>query len=84
MAPQRKDARRAGAIDVQRAAVAAKLLKAREKLDISQAEMAERCGVSQATISDWENGKYLPDPLRMRDVAAEYKLDVVDLIPKAA
>ena len=70
--------------NAQRAAVGAKMRRAREKLGLSQQEMADKLEVSQAVISSWEQGDYGPDPLRMRGVAQGYQLDVVDLIPRAA
>jgi DNA-binding XRE family transcriptional regulator len=58
--------------------------KAREKQGLSQAEMAEKIGVSQSTLSGWENGDYLPESWRLRDVAEKYRLDLDDIVPEAA
>lgn len=38
----------------------AKLKELREKLIISQAELAELIGVSFATVNRWENGRHEP------------------------
>lgn len=38
----------------------------REDMDLTQAEFADRVGVRQATISDWERGKAEPQPMAMQ------------------
>lgn len=38
----------------------------RNRLGMSQAEFAERMGVRQATVSDWETGKQTPSPMARR------------------
>jgi transcriptional regulator with XRE-family HTH domain len=43
----------------------------RKRLGLSQAELGERVGVSQVTVSNWERGKTAPGPV---DVAALEKL----------
>ena len=42
----------------------------RARLHISQAQAAERLGVSKDTLQNWEQGRYLPDPLRAEAVLA--------------
>jgi len=37
-----------------------RLIHARAKLDLSQAELAKELNVSLPTISRWENGKVIP------------------------
>lgn len=39
---------------------AAAIKALRQHLDVSQAELAERLGMRQQTISEWETGAYLP------------------------
>jgi transcriptional regulator with XRE-family HTH domain len=43
------------------------LVAARKKKRLSQAEVAQRAGVSQPTVSDWDNDRALP---RVPSVAA--------------
>lgn len=35
----------------------------RDRLDLTQAELAQALNVSYATINRWENGKHFPAPL---------------------
>ena len=37
------------------------LAAARVNADLTQKELAEKCGVSESTIINWENGKSLPN-----------------------
>ncbi len=46
----------------------------RERKTLSQSELARRLGVSQPTVSDWENGKTEPSVDNLRTLAIE--LDV--------
>jgi type I restriction enzyme M protein len=39
------------------------LRKIRKTLDITQEQLAQRLGVSFATVNEWENGKRKPSPL---------------------
>jgi DNA-binding transcriptional regulator YiaG len=43
-----------------------RIQKLRTRLGLSQAAFAERMGVRQATISDWETGKQTPSPMARR------------------
>lgn len=43
-----------------------RIQKLRNQLGMSQAAFAERMGVRQATISDWETGKQEPSPMARR------------------
>ena len=43
-----------------------RIQKLRNRLGMSQAAFAERMGVRQATISDWETGKQTPSPMARR------------------
>lgn len=46
----------------------------RESKRLSQGELARRIGVSQPTISDWENGKTEPTVDNMRSLAVELEV----------
>lgn len=48
----------------------------REELGLGQAELAERVGVTQQTISRWENGEVVPPPKRLAKVALALDLDL--------
>lgn len=39
---------------------AASIKKARNTMNLTQVELAERLGCRQQTVSEWELGKYLP------------------------
>jgi DNA-binding transcriptional regulator YiaG len=45
---------------------APRIKQLRERLDLSQAELARRMGVRQATVSDWETGKQVASPMARR------------------
>lgn len=42
----------------------------RQSLHLSQADMANKLGVRQATVSDWENGKNKASPLAVAQLKA--------------
>jgi transcriptional regulator with XRE-family HTH domain len=48
-----------------------RIKESRELKQLSQGELARRVGVSQPTISDWENGKTEPTVDNMRALAVE-------------
>lgn len=48
----------------------------REELGLGQAELASRVGVTQQTISRWENGEVVPPPKRLAKVAQALDLDL--------
>lgn len=48
-----------------------RIKESRERKGVSQGELARRLGVSQPTISDWENGKTDPTVENMRTLAVE-------------
>ena len=47
----------------------------RERLGLSQAEFALRFGLELATVQNWEQGRYRPDP------AAQLALKIIDRHP---
>ena len=50
--------------------------RVRERLGLSQAEFALRFGLELATVQNWEQGRYRPDP------AAQLALKVIDSHPE--
>lgn len=48
----------------------------REELQLGQALVAERVGVTQQTISRWENGEGVPPPKRLAKLAKALDLDL--------
>lgn len=55
----------------------------REDLGLAQAELAERVGVTQQTISRWENGEVAPPPKRLAAVAEVLNLKLERLLSVA-
>ena len=52
----------------------------REKRNMTQAELAEKIGVSSKTISKWETGKGLPDISLLQPLAQALGLSVIELM----
>jgi DNA-binding XRE family transcriptional regulator len=52
----------------------------REYRNLSQAELAEKCGVAQASISQIESGDRVGSITLLKKIASMLKLDVDDLI----
>lgn len=52
---------------------------AREDVGVSQEAVAERFGVSQASVSHWETGKAAPHPRIWSDLAKIYGVTTDDL-----
>lgn len=48
----------------------------REELGLGQTDLAKRVGVTQQTISRWENGEVVPPPKRLAKVALALDLDL--------
>ena len=44
------------------------LRRLRKQQSLTQADVAERIGVSRVTFGQWESGKFLPQPRRVRDL----------------
>lgn len=42
--------------------------------NLTQAEAAAKVGVTQAALSDWENGKYKPSPAAITKLAEAYRV----------
>lgn len=43
--------------------------------NLTQAEAAAKVGVTQAALSDWENGKYKPSPAAITKLAETYRVN---------
>jgi len=56
------------------------LAAARVNAGLTQTEAAEKIGVSQTTISNWETGKTSPKMSIVPTIAALYKIPVHDLL----
>ncbi len=56
------------------------LIRARNRKKISQAELARRLGVDQTCVSGWETGKYRPNPVKAKEIAAELGISVVRVL----
>jgi transcriptional regulator with XRE-family HTH domain len=52
----------------------------REELRLGQAQLAERVGVTQQTISRWENGEVIPPPKRLAKLAKALDLDLDQML----
>ena len=52
----------------------------REKRNLTQAELAERIGVSSKTVSKWETGKGLPDISLLQPLALALGISVIELM----
>ncbi|WP_415811078.1 helix-turn-helix domain-containing protein [Litorimonas haliclonae] len=52
----------------------------RKKLGLSQADMADRCGVSQPTIANWERGGHVPRKDALEKIADCLGVDSVWLL----
>ena len=52
----------------------------REKRNLTQAELAQRIGVSSKTISKWETAKGLPDISLLRPLAQALNISVIELM----
>jgi len=57
-----------------------KLKKARTSAGITQEQVAEKIGVSRQTISNWENGKTLPDIMSVIKLSDLYQITLDELL----
>ena len=56
------------------------LKELRKEKNFTQAQVADKLGVSGRTISRWETGAYMPDISLLVDIAEMYDVDVRDII----
>ena len=54
--------------------------KYRSELQLSQDQLAEHIYVSRQTISNWENGKSLPDVISLIEISDLYQISLDDLL----
>lgn len=57
-----------------------KLKDARVKADLTQEQVADKIMVSRQTISNWENGKSLPDIVSIINLSDLYQISLDDLL----
>ena len=57
--------------------IANNLLKLREAKNLTQAEMAERLGVSRQTISSWESGRTVPGAHILQEIRNVFGIDIL-------
>ena len=55
----------------------------REELGLSQAQLADRMGVSQQTVSRWEGGRVIPEPNRIVALSKVLRLEEERLLSYA-
>lgn len=55
-------------------------LSARSKAGLSQAAVAEKLGISSASVCQWETGKNLPRADKLPEIAALYGCTVDELL----
>ena len=56
-----------------------KLKAARAAKDLSQADLAQMCGVSRQTISSLENGRYNPSILLAHKIAQFFEMTIEEV-----
>jgi transcriptional regulator with XRE-family HTH domain len=55
------------------------LTLARERAERSQSDVALELGVTQATVSHWENGETVPHPSIWKRIASAYRVSMPKL-----
>lgn len=60
--------------------IADKIKDARTKKEYTQEQVAESLGVSRQTISNWENGKSLPDIISIIKMSELYDISLDELV----
>lgn len=56
------------------------IAECRKKKDITQKELAEKLGVTDKTVSRWENGHYLPDISLFNEICSILDIQVSELL----
>ena len=59
---------------------AAAIRQVREKRNMTQAQLADKIGVSSKTVSKWETGKGLPDVTLLQPLAQALSISVIELM----
>ena len=52
----------------------------RRERGITQAELGEKIGVTNKTVSRWENGNYMPDIATMLSLCEEFEISINELL----
>ena len=52
----------------------------RKKNNLTQAEFAEKYGVTYQAVSKWENGKNLPDMVLIKQISKDFNIDIEDIL----
>ncbi|MCR5690454.1 MAG: helix-turn-helix domain-containing protein [Clostridiales bacterium] len=52
----------------------------RKKKELTQAQLAEKLGVTSKTVSRWENGNYMPDISLLKPLSEELEISLNDLL----
>ena len=60
--------------------ISERLKEARQNIGMTQDQVAERIMVSRVTISNWENGKSLPDVVSLISLSDLYSISLDDLL----
>lgn len=61
-------------------AIGAFIAQARKERGLSQAELGERLGVTNKTVSRWENGNYMPDLALLQPLCRELNIGVQEFL----
>ena len=56
------------------------IAECRKKQGLTQAQLAEKLGITDRAVSKWENGKAMPDSSIMLDLCSILKITVTDLL----
>ena len=56
------------------------IAECRKKKDLTQAQLAERLGITDRAVSKWENGRSMPDSSIMLALCKELEISVNDLL----
>lgn len=52
----------------------------RKEAKLSQTELSRKSGIPQTTISDWENGKSIPNVQNAQDLSKALGIDIEKLL----
>jgi transcriptional regulator with XRE-family HTH domain len=52
----------------------------KQALHLTQADIAERCGVARSTVANWFSGASYPDPRRLEALAGLLDITVDELL----
>ena len=52
----------------------------RKKNNLTQKQLADRCGVTYQAVSKWENGKNIPDISILKDISEQFQVSLDDIL----